>query len=57
VFDAEVDQDTDSIDAIEQDEEEDADTEQDPSEKFNMEEELEERSWDDDRLLRLADKR
>jgi hypothetical protein len=57
VFDAEVDQDTDSIDAIEQDEEEDADTEQDPSEKFNMEEELEEGSWDDDRLLRLADKR
>lgn len=56
-YDAEIDQDTDSVDAIEQDEEEDADTEQDPSEKLNMEEDFEDGEWDNDKLIRLADKR
>ncbi|XP_052107037.1 uncharacterized protein LOC127739380 [Mytilus californianus] len=57
VNDAEIDQDTDSVDAIEQDEDEDVDTEQDPSEKVNMEEDLEDGEWDNDKLMRLADKR
>lgn len=56
LLDAEIDQDTDSVEAVEQDEEEEADPEQDHLEKLNVEE-LEDGTWDDDRLLQLADKR